>query len=177
VRILEVLAHGEQPVGVIAAAVDSPQSTVSTHLQVLYHAGLVEHRRSASAVIDTITDARSAGLVPVSRNAAPHRARGIEPVMSYGCFTPLRNPRTPRPSDGGAPPVTTVMLVRDAHTSAVGHYLAGRTWDIELSDRGCAQLAELAAALRSTRLDAIHMSRWRAPSRPPARSREAAAFP
>ena len=56
VRILEVLAQGEQPVGVIAAAVDSLQSTVSKHLQVLFHAGLVERRRSASAVIYSIAD-------------------------------------------------------------------------------------------------------------------------
>jgi DNA-binding transcriptional ArsR family regulator len=56
VRILEVLAQGEQPVGVIAATVDSLQSTVSKHLQVLFHAGLVERRRSASAVIYSIAD-------------------------------------------------------------------------------------------------------------------------
>jgi ArsR family transcriptional regulator len=56
VRILEVLAQGEQPVGAIATAVDSLQSTVSKHLQVLFHAGLVDRRRSASAVIYTIAD-------------------------------------------------------------------------------------------------------------------------
>ena len=56
VRILEVLAQGELPVGVIATAVDSLQSTVSKHLQVLFHAGLVERRRSASAVIYSIAD-------------------------------------------------------------------------------------------------------------------------
>jgi DNA-binding transcriptional ArsR family regulator len=58
VRILEFLSHGEQPVGVIASAVDSQQSTVSKHLQVLYHAGLVERRRLASAVIYSIADDR-----------------------------------------------------------------------------------------------------------------------
>jgi ArsR family transcriptional regulator len=56
VRILEVLAQGEQPVGIIALAVDSLQSTVSKHLQVLFHAGLVQRRRSASAVIYSIAD-------------------------------------------------------------------------------------------------------------------------
>jgi DNA-binding transcriptional ArsR family regulator len=55
VRILDVLARGEQSVGHIAAAIDSQQSTVSKHLQVLYHAGLVERRRSASEVIYSIT--------------------------------------------------------------------------------------------------------------------------
>jgi DNA-binding transcriptional ArsR family regulator len=56
VRILEVLAQAEQPVGVIATAVDSLQSTVSKHLQVLFHAGLVDRRREASAVIYSIAD-------------------------------------------------------------------------------------------------------------------------
>ena len=51
VRILYVLARGEQPVGSIASAIDAQQSTVSKHLQVLFHAGIVERRREASAVI------------------------------------------------------------------------------------------------------------------------------
>ena len=51
VRILYVLARGEQPVGSIANAIEAQQSTVSKHLQVLFHAGLVERRRAASAVI------------------------------------------------------------------------------------------------------------------------------
>jgi DNA-binding transcriptional ArsR family regulator len=56
VRILEAIARGEQPVGQIAAALDSQQSTISKHLQVLFHAGLVERRRSASAVIYSMAD-------------------------------------------------------------------------------------------------------------------------
>jgi DNA-binding transcriptional ArsR family regulator len=51
VRILYVLARGEQPVGSIASAIEAQQSTVSKHLQVLFHAGLVARRRVASAVI------------------------------------------------------------------------------------------------------------------------------
>ena len=51
VRILSVLENGEQPVGHIAAAADTRQSTASKHLQVLFHAGLVQRRRDASAVI------------------------------------------------------------------------------------------------------------------------------
>jgi DNA-binding transcriptional ArsR family regulator len=51
VRILYVLARGEQPVGSIASAIAAQQSTVSKHLQVLFHAGLVQRRRAASAVI------------------------------------------------------------------------------------------------------------------------------
>lgn len=56
-RILEVLARGEQPVGQLAAALDTMQSTVSKHLQVLFQAGLVQRRREASAVIYSLSDA------------------------------------------------------------------------------------------------------------------------
>ena len=55
VRILSVLARGEQPVGQIAEAAGTQQSTASRHLQVLYHAGLVQRRRSASTVIYSVT--------------------------------------------------------------------------------------------------------------------------
>src|SRR3954468_20140865 len=55
VRILSVLERGEQPVGQIAAAADTRQSTASKHLQVLYHAGLVQRRRDASAVFYSVT--------------------------------------------------------------------------------------------------------------------------
>jgi DNA-binding transcriptional ArsR family regulator len=50
-RILLVIARGERAVGQIAAALSVQQSTVSKHLQVLFNAGLVDRRRSASAVI------------------------------------------------------------------------------------------------------------------------------
>jgi len=54
VRILDVLARGEQPVGHIAGALSSQPSTVSKHLQVLFQAGLVQRRRAASEVIYSI---------------------------------------------------------------------------------------------------------------------------
>ena len=56
VRIIDILGRSEQPVGQIAAALDSQPSTVSKHLQVLFHAGLVVRRRSASAVIYSLAD-------------------------------------------------------------------------------------------------------------------------
>jgi DNA-binding transcriptional ArsR family regulator len=56
VRILDVLGRNEQPVGQIATALDSQQSTISKHLQVLFHAGLVDRRRAASTVIYSIAD-------------------------------------------------------------------------------------------------------------------------
>ena len=51
VRILNVLAGGESPVGHVANALATEQSTVSKHLQVLFNAGLVHRRREASTVI------------------------------------------------------------------------------------------------------------------------------
>lgn len=56
VRILDVLARAEQPVGQVASALTTEPSTISKHLQVLFHAGLVKRRREASAVIYTIAD-------------------------------------------------------------------------------------------------------------------------
>ena len=58
VRILGVLARGAQPVGHIATALDTQQSTVSKHLQVLFNAGLVQRRRAASTVIYSIASRR-----------------------------------------------------------------------------------------------------------------------
>jgi DNA-binding transcriptional ArsR family regulator len=54
VRILDVLAHAEQPVGQVAAALACEPSMISKHLQVLYRAGLVVRRRAANAVIYSI---------------------------------------------------------------------------------------------------------------------------
>jgi DNA-binding transcriptional ArsR family regulator len=57
VRMLEALSRGEQAVGQLAATLDMQQSTASKHLQVLFHAGLVQRRRAASTVIYSIADA------------------------------------------------------------------------------------------------------------------------
>ena len=57
VRILDVLARSEQPVGRIAAALGTEPSRISKHLQVLFQAGLVARRRSASTVIYSIAAA------------------------------------------------------------------------------------------------------------------------
>jgi DNA-binding transcriptional ArsR family regulator len=57
VRILSVLERGEQAVGQIAAAAQTRQSTASKHLQVLFHAGLVQRRRDASTVVYWLSSA------------------------------------------------------------------------------------------------------------------------
>jgi broad specificity phosphatase PhoE len=54
--------------------------------------------------------------------------------------------------------VTTLLLVRHAHTTAVGHTLAGRMPGVGLSDRGRAQLAGLATRLGRVPLDAVWTS-------------------
>jgi DNA-binding transcriptional ArsR family regulator len=57
IRILDVLARAEQPVGQVATALHCEPSTISKHLQVLFHAGLVERRREANTVIYSIAAA------------------------------------------------------------------------------------------------------------------------
>src|ERR687895_111418 len=57
VRMLSVLARGEQAVGQIAEAAGTPPSTASKHLQVLFHAGLVQRRRAAATVLYRISSA------------------------------------------------------------------------------------------------------------------------
>jgi len=57
VRILDALGRMAQPVGQIATTLACDPSTVSKHLQVLFQAGLVERRRSASTVIYSLRDA------------------------------------------------------------------------------------------------------------------------
>jgi ArsR family transcriptional regulator len=63
VRILDVLSWAPQPVGQIAEALACEPSTISKHLQVLFHAGLVDRRRAASAVIYSLVDASLAAWV------------------------------------------------------------------------------------------------------------------
>jgi DNA-binding transcriptional ArsR family regulator len=56
VRILDVLARTELPVGRIAATLHIQPSMASKHLQVLFREGLVVRRRDASTVIYSIAD-------------------------------------------------------------------------------------------------------------------------
>jgi DNA-binding transcriptional ArsR family regulator len=74
VRILIVIARGERSVGEVAAALGLQQSTASKHLQVLFNAGLVERRRSASAVIYSTSGAYlDRVLVLLSREQPPRK--------------------------------------------------------------------------------------------------------
>ena len=72
VRIVDLLAHAELPVGRIAAALALEPSTVSKHLQVLFREGLVERRRAASTVFYSLADA---GVVEWCRYFAGRQIR------------------------------------------------------------------------------------------------------
>jgi broad specificity phosphatase PhoE len=54
--------------------------------------------------------------------------------------------------------MTKVLLIRHAHTEAVGQYLAGRAHGVPLSDQGIAEAQRLGAALHGVPLDGIYAS-------------------
>jgi DNA-binding transcriptional ArsR family regulator len=90
VRIIDVLALAEQPVGQIATALRSEPSLISKHLQVLFRAGLVVRRRVASAVIYTIASdelaqwCRYLASARLDREAAGNaRMRGIREAEKF----------------------------------------------------------------------------------------------
>ena len=78
-RILALLAHGELCVCHVHGLLDAPQPTVSRHLAVLRHAGLVAARRDGSWVHYSLTDARRAVARPGARRLArgPRRPRSL----------------------------------------------------------------------------------------------------
>ncbi|MEQ1507992.1 MAG: metalloregulator ArsR/SmtB family transcription factor [Myxococcota bacterium] len=64
-RILGLLAHGELCVCHLHDALEAPQPTVSRHLGVLRHAGLVRARREGSWVHYALTESAERWLEPV----------------------------------------------------------------------------------------------------------------
>jgi DNA-binding transcriptional ArsR family regulator len=76
VRILDVLGRSEQHVGQIAITLRLPPSSVSKHLQVLFHAGLVQRRREASSVIYSVAHDR---LIDWCRYLGSARLEGRPP--------------------------------------------------------------------------------------------------
>jgi ArsR family transcriptional regulator len=63
-RILATLARGERCVCHLHAALEAPQPTVSRHLAVLRHAGLVRARREGAWVHYALTEAAETWLAP-----------------------------------------------------------------------------------------------------------------
>jgi len=72
VRIIYLLAKSALTVGRVAAALAAEPSTISKHLQVLYRAGLVTRRRSASTVVYLLADQE---VIEVCRYLALPRSR------------------------------------------------------------------------------------------------------
>jgi DNA-binding transcriptional ArsR family regulator len=70
-RILELLRHGERPVGELVAELDVSQPAVSKHLRILRDAGLVDVRVDASRRLYRL---RPEGLREVDEWLAPYRA-------------------------------------------------------------------------------------------------------
>ena len=99
VRMIETLSRGKHTVGQLATALDMQQSTASKHLQVLYHAGLVERQRAASAVIysltsrDVMTYCRHLG----NRQIGRPRARGANGRSRMNTTRTRRSIATARP--------------------------------------------------------------------------------
>lgn len=63
-----------------------------------------------------------------------------------------------QPDSGLCRSAPLLLLIRHAHTSAVGSSLSGRTDNVPLSEHGRQQLAALCYALRGVRIDAIYSS-------------------
>ena len=64
VRILALLAHGELCVCHIHGLLEAPQPTVSRHLSILRHAGIVRARREGSWMHYSLTDVAEQWLAP-----------------------------------------------------------------------------------------------------------------
>lgn len=64
VRILAMLAHGELCVCHLHSSLEAPQPTVSRHLGILRHAGLVRARREGSWMHYALTDTAERWLAP-----------------------------------------------------------------------------------------------------------------
>jgi ArsR family transcriptional regulator len=68
VRILDLLARGEQCVCHLTALLGLPQPHVSQHLRVLRDSGLVTDRRDAQMVFYRLSDARAAAALSLLKD-------------------------------------------------------------------------------------------------------------
>lgn len=67
IRVLELLAPGEQPFSALLARLDVEQPHLSQHLGVLRRAGFVTSRRESSTVVYSLADERIVELLGVSK--------------------------------------------------------------------------------------------------------------
>lgn len=153
VRILDVLGRAEHSVGEIAKALGSEPSNISKHLQVLHEAGLVARRRAASTVIYSMGD-------PELSDWCRYLAT-LRPALHVYRRTVTRMERV-RTARGAAAAqesgATTLLLIRHAHTDALGHRLVGRGPCTGLSGLGQTQADSLGQALATVQLAAVYTS-------------------
>ena len=84
-RILAMLAHGELCVCHLHGALAAPQPTVSRHLAVLRHAGLVRARRDGAWVHYTLTEAAETWLAPALAQWRDDPTWKVTPTSGPGC--------------------------------------------------------------------------------------------
>lgn len=73
VRILEILADGEQSVGALQAALGLDSSGTSQHLAALRRVGVVESRRAGTSVFYRVDDPRVFDLLSAGRDIIGRR--------------------------------------------------------------------------------------------------------
>ena len=75
VRVLELLAEGEQSIGALAEQTGLELSHLSQHVTVLRRAGVVESRRVRSTVLCSLRDPQTAELLAVARRMLSNSLR------------------------------------------------------------------------------------------------------
>ena len=86
-RIVEALAHGEQPVETLVADLDASYAVVSQHLQVMLAAGLVERRADGRKRIYRL---RGDALADLSRWLESQRDQWAEALGALNTFLDRR---------------------------------------------------------------------------------------
>ena len=66
-RILRLLAAGEQSVGDLSALLQTESSAASQHLTALRHAGLVESRKAGTSAVYSLRDESTTELLAIAR--------------------------------------------------------------------------------------------------------------
>ncbi len=81
VRILEILADGEQSVGALQAALGLDSSGTSQHLAALRRIGVVESRRAGTSVYYRVDDPRVFDLLSAGRDIIGRRLTSEQSML------------------------------------------------------------------------------------------------
>lgn len=82
VRVLELLAGGEQTVGELAEQAGLELSHLSQHLSVLRRAGIVDSQRVRTTVVCSLRDPQTAELLAVARRLIGANARHGQALLA-----------------------------------------------------------------------------------------------